>query len=137
MVMVPDLVTAATKDDGSVDLGMWKSVQTALINHCEAGQPHGRPRRPSRDERAGDQGVALRRRHVRLGLRRPVLPVDQGREPGGTNGDTEILVPPSGHIAGIWARTDETRGVWKAPANEIIRGALDVERPITKAEQGC
>ncbi|MDH4146859.1 MAG: phage tail sheath subtilisin-like domain-containing protein, partial [Acidimicrobiia bacterium] len=53
-----------------------------------------------------------------------------------TNGDTEILVPPCGHMAGVWARTDETRGVWKAPANEIVRGALDVELPLTKAEQG-
>ena len=35
MVMVPDLVTAATKDDGSVDLDLWKTVQLALINHCE------------------------------------------------------------------------------------------------------
>ncbi|MEZ5262317.1 MAG: phage tail sheath C-terminal domain-containing protein [Acidimicrobiales bacterium] len=50
--------------------------------------------------------------------------------------DTEILIPPSGHMAGIWARNDDTRGVWKAPANEIVRGALDVELPITKAEQG-
>jgi phage tail sheath protein FI len=53
-----------------------------------------------------------------------------------TNGDDEILVPPCGHMAGLWARVDETRGVWKAPANEIVRGALDVELPITKAEQG-
>ncbi|MEY3093044.1 MAG: hypothetical protein RIU67_1827, partial [Actinomycetota bacterium] len=35
MVMVPDLITAATKADGSIDLGMWKAVQTALITHCE------------------------------------------------------------------------------------------------------
>ena len=55
--------------------------------------------------------------------------------PTGTNGDSEILIPPSGHMAGIWARTDDTRGVWKAPANEIVRGALDVERTITKTEQ--
>ena len=41
-----------------------------------------------------------------------------------------------GHLAGIWARTDDTRGVWKAPANEVVRGALDVEMNITKAEQG-
>ena len=39
-------------------------------------------------------------------------------------------------MAGIWARNDDTRGVWKAPANDIVRGALDVEMPITKAEQG-
>ena len=42
--------------------------------------------------------------------------------PIGTNGDAEIFIPPSGHIAGVWARTDETRGVWKAPANDTIRG---------------
>jgi len=35
MVLVPDLVTAATKEDGSIDLGMWKAVQTAVMNHCE------------------------------------------------------------------------------------------------------
>jgi len=35
MVMVPDLVTAATRPDGTVDLAMWKAVQTALIGHCE------------------------------------------------------------------------------------------------------
>src|SRR6266702_2717292 len=35
MVVVPDLITAATKDDGTVDLNLWKAVQTALISHCE------------------------------------------------------------------------------------------------------
>jgi hypothetical protein len=43
-------------------------------------------------------------------------------------------VPPSGHMAGIWARTDDTRGVHKAPANEIVRGALSLELQITKGE---
>ena len=37
-----------------------------------------------------------------------------------------VDVHPSGHIAGIWARTDATRGVHKAPANELVRGALNV-----------
>lgn len=44
-------------------------------------------------------------------------------------------MPPSGHIAGIYARVDSERGVFKAPANEIIRGALDVEKIITKELQ--
>ena len=44
-------------------------------------------------------------------------------------------VPPSGHVAGIWARNDDTRGVHKAPANEVIRGAVDLETQITKNEQ--
>ena len=37
------------------------------------------------------------------------------------------LVPPGGHVLGIYARTDTERGVFKAPANEIVRGALDLE----------
>jgi len=46
-----------------------------------------------------------------------------------------VVVPPSGHIAGIWARTDASRGVHKAPANEVILGALDVQRRVTRGEQ--
>jgi len=45
-------------------------------------------------------------------------------------------VPPSGHMAGVWARTDAVRGVHKAPANEVIRGALATTSPITSEEQG-
>jgi len=45
------------------------------------------------------------------------------------------FIPPSGYIAGIYARSDTERGVHKAPANEIIRGALKIELPITKGEQ--
>lgn len=48
---------------------------------------------------------------------------------------TSIPMPPSGHIAGIYARVDSERGVFKAPANEIIRGALDVEKVVTKELQ--
>src|SRR5262249_21390446 len=46
-----------------------------------------------------------------------------------------VYVPPSGHIAGIYARTDEERGVHKAPANVTVLGALDVKYYISKAKQ--
>jgi phage tail sheath protein FI len=46
-----------------------------------------------------------------------------------------MAVPPSGHVAGVWARTDSERGVHKAPANEILRGALGPVAEITKGEQ--
>jgi phage tail sheath protein FI len=46
-----------------------------------------------------------------------------------------ITAPPDGHVAGIYARTDTTRGVHKAPANEIIRGALDLTYHVTFDEQ--
>jgi phage tail sheath protein FI len=45
------------------------------------------------------------------------------------------LIPPTGHVAGIYARTDIERGVHKAPANEVVRGALDLEFPVTKDAQ--
>src|ERR1700733_10472682 len=47
-----------------------------------------------------------------------------------------LRIPPSGHVAGVWARTDEERGVHKAPANEVIRGANGLAFQITHAEQG-
>jgi len=46
-----------------------------------------------------------------------------------------VDVPPSGHIAGIYARSDATRGVHKAPANEAVRGALNVTYRVTREEQ--
>lgn len=52
------------------------------------------------------------------------------------NPKTLVDVPPSGHIAGIYARTDATRGVHKAPANEPIRGALNLTYRLTDEEQG-
>jgi uncharacterized protein len=47
----------------------------------------------------------------------------------------ELDLPPSGFMAGIYARNDINRAVWKAPANEVVTGALRFERPINKAEQ--
>ena len=47
-----------------------------------------------------------------------------------------IAVPPSGHMAGIWARNDATRGVHKAPANEVVQGAIEVDFQVTQEEQG-
>ncbi len=46
-----------------------------------------------------------------------------------------VAAPPSGHIAGVWARTDATRGVHKAPANEPVVGAVDLVRRVSKGEQ--
>ena len=46
-----------------------------------------------------------------------------------------ITVPPSGHIAGVYARVDGQRGVHKAPANEIVQGAVGPDMQVTKNEQ--
>ena len=47
-----------------------------------------------------------------------------------------VNAPPSGHAAGVLARTDASRGVHKAPANEVIRGAVNVTYRVTREEQG-
>jgi phage tail sheath protein FI len=54
---------------------------------------------------------------------------------GATNVDRFLTVPPCGHVAGVWARTDAARGVWKAPANEVCRGVARLETNVTTNEQ--
>lgn len=47
----------------------------------------------------------------------------------------EIILPPSGFVSGIYARNDVEKGVHKAPANEVVRGALGFEVMLNKAQQ--
>ena len=44
-------------------------------------------------------------------------------------------VPPSGHVLGIYARTDAARGVWQAPANQPLLGLLDLAYPVDAEQQ--
>ncbi|MBT0768219.1 phage tail sheath family protein [Kineosporia sp. J2-2] len=136
MVLLPDLITAATGEDGTVDLGLWKAVQTSLITHCEQytnrmailDAPPGMSTQQIKEWRSDtamyDSAFAT--------MYYPWVKVEN---PVGSGADKEMLVPPSGHVAGLWARTDATRGVWKAPANDTLRGVLDVERAISQNEQ--
>jgi phage tail sheath protein FI len=48
-----------------------------------------------------------------------------------------ITVPPSGHVAGVWCRVDASRGVHKAPANEVLLGVNGLAFQVTHAEQGA
>ena len=137
MVIVPDLITACTKEDGSVDLNLWKAVQTSLISHCEqAGNRmailDAPPNMTPQQIKEWRSDVAMYDSQYAV-MYYPWIKVEN---PIGSNGNAEVYVPPSGHIAGVWARTDDERGVWKAPANDTIRGVLDLERTITQNEQG-
>jgi uncharacterized protein len=51
------------------------------------------------------------------------------------NTHLEICLPPSGFVAGIYARNDIQRGVWKAPANEVVTSAIGLERMLDDAQQ--
>ncbi|NUO64751.1 MAG: hypothetical protein HOQ11_16130 [Gemmatimonadaceae bacterium] len=50
-------------------------------------------------------------------------------------GDDTLRLPPSGHVVGIYARVDNDRGVWKAPANEVVRGVTGLRAYVTTGEQ--
>jgi phage tail sheath protein FI len=60
---------------------------------------------------------------------------DPGTKLERPDADGGLAVPPSGHLAGIYARVDTERGVFKAPANEPVRGALGVAHSLSRAEQ--
>jgi phage tail sheath protein FI len=47
----------------------------------------------------------------------------------------DYAIPPSGHVLGVYARTDIERGVHKAPANEVVRGIIGLRRRINKEQQ--
>jgi phage tail sheath protein FI len=59
----------------------------------------------------------------------PLQPATQGAPP------PQIAIPPAGFVAGIYARSDVERGVWKAPANEIVRGISRFEANINTGRQ--
>ncbi|NEC91009.1 phage tail sheath subtilisin-like domain-containing protein [Streptomyces sp. SID12501] len=131
MVAVPDLMAAYQR--GTIDLEAVKAVQLGLIAHCELmgdrvaviDPPPGlnaRQVRVWRQETAGyDSKYAA--------LYYPWIKVFDP-----ASGQSQ-LIPPSGHVSGIWARNDFERGVHKAPANEVVRGAVDLEIQITRGEQ--
>lgn len=131
MVAVPDLMAAYQQ--GLVDLEQVKAVQLGLIAHCELMGDRMAvldppPALNARDVRKWRQEVAgYDSRYAAL-----YYPWIKAFDPA--TGQTRT-VPPSGHMAGVWARNDSERGVHKAPANEIVRGAVDLELQITRGEQ--
>ncbi|MFB7915865.1 phage tail sheath family protein [Streptomyces sp. NPDC056061] len=131
MVAVPDLMRAHQR--GDIDAEGVKSVQSALISHCEQmgdrvavlDTPPGMTAQRVRAWRNDDAGFDSRYATV-------YYPWIKVFDPASGHNS---LMPPSGHIAGVWARSDGERGVHKAPANEVIRGALDLELRLSKGEQ--
>ena len=134
MVAVPDLMAAY--EQGAIDLETVKGVQLAVDRALRAdGRPDGGARPAAAALSAQD--VAKWRRidaGLRLEVRGALLPVDQGARPG--DRARTRFIPPSGHIAGVWARNDNERGVHKAPANEIVRGAIEVQTQIDPHRAG-
>jgi len=99
------------------------SRRRSSTESTEGGEPAEAPASSGLRPRQSDNGFGA--------VYFPWITVRDALSPGAI-----VNVAPSGHIAGIWARSDATRGVHKAPANEIVRGALNVTRRLTRDEQG-
>lgn len=139
MVAVPDLITMATREDGSFDDEQYVAAQGRLVDWCERSRtkmaildsPPG-----LNAQRALEWRTSLAKDSAFGAAYYPHLVISNPlARPGATNGDRFLTIPPSGHIAGVWARTDATRGVWKAPANEVCRGVARLAADITDGEQ--
>jgi uncharacterized protein len=130
MVCVPDIMAAYQQ--GSLDLEGVKAVQLGVIAHCELmgdrmailDPPPGLNAQQIKEWRVDVAGYDSKYATMYWPWIKVFDPAT------GTN----QYVPPGGAVAGVWGRSDDTRGVHKAPANEVIRGALDIELNITKAE---
>ena len=130
MVCVPDLMSAY--QNGMLDQEGVQAVQLAMIAHCELmgdrvailDPPPGLSAQQIKEWRVDKAGYDSKY----AALYWPWIKVFDPAS--GTN----VFVPPSGHMAGIWGRNDDTRGVHKAPANEVVRGAINLEINITKNE---
>ncbi len=130
MLSVPDLMAAY--EQGAIDLETVQAVQLAMIAHCELmgdrlailDPPPNLSPQQIKDWRVDGAGYDSKY----AALYWPYIKVFDPAT--GTN----RFVPPSGHVAGVWARNDDTRGVPKAPANEVSRGAIALQTTLTKAE---
>jgi len=124
--------------------GEYLSIQQDMINHClalkdrfailesKSGAPPSGPGSVEvhRENVQSDKGFAALY-YPWLKVREPILPT-LPRPPM----PSTMLIPPSGHIAGVFARTDGERGVHKAPANTDIRGVLGLERRLSNGQHG-
>ncbi len=109
------------------------TVQQGLIDHCEKMQERFAVLDPQLN--ADPTAVAAQRNALSsnkgfaaIYYPRIVIPNPQA--------EGHLVVPPSGHLAGLYARVDDQRGVHKAPANETLRGLIGLERVLSDDENG-
>ena len=134
MIALPDLMRAY--QDGLIDMGGVIAVQKSVLAHCARMEDRvailDTP--PNLDATGVDDWKSKTANLISDGgygaLYYPWIKVDDPAS------GQQIFIPPSGHIAGVWARTDNRRGVHKAPANEEVMLALDLQHHLTHTEVG-
>lgn len=134
ILCVPDIMMSFGGGKGSLSPDDVELVQLAMISHCEKMKD----RFAILDSLRGytvQEIQAWRKDNLDSKYAALYYPWIKVRDPiGAENGNTR-LVPPSGYMAGIYARSDTERGVHKAPANEVVRDVIELERKITRGEQ--
>ena len=134
---IDDIAIVALPDAGSLDPAECQSAADSLITHAEILRYRiaiidPPPRcsmtqiRSFRGQFDTEYGALY---HPWIEILDPTERPQQGAPP------TRLTLPPSGFVAGIYARSDILRGVFKAPANEVVRGLTKFEININKARQ--
>ena len=137
----PDLMRAY--EAGLMNLDQVHGVMDLMVSNCEGASSGDIPNPPNRmvvldppPNRYKPQDVSnwlaeeFNRRSQFAALYYPWITVANPRDNG-----RPISIPPCGHMMGVWARIDETRGVYKAPANEVPRGVLGLAYDCNFREQ--
>jgi phage tail sheath protein FI len=140
MLACPDLMRAYEAQ--VMNLEQVHGIMELMISMCEGSASGDIPNPPNRmvlidppPDRVKPQQVvewlqSFNRRSMFAALYYPWIKVPNPRNAG-----RPILVPPCGHMMGVWGRTDETRGVYKAPANEVPRGVIGLAYDTNFREQ--
>lgn len=114
------------------------TVQQAMIAHCETmGDRFAILDPPPNSQPSGAGSIEDHRAFLESArgfgaIYYPRILVTDRQAPSGPL----LKLPPSGHLAGLYARTDNERGVHKAPANVMIDGAIALERTLNETEMG-
>jgi uncharacterized protein len=128
---IPDVsIVAAPGYSAAISEGEAQSVSNALVSHAERMQY----RIAVLDAGEGYALSEVRAQRAQLDSTHAALYYPWVRVLDPVT-DQQIVLPPSGFVAGIYARNDVENGVHKAPANEIVRGALGFETTLNKAQQ--
>ena len=140
MLACPDLMRAHEAQLMNID--QVHGVMDLMVSSCEGALDGDIPNPPNRmvvldppSDRVKPQEVVewlgqFNRRSMFAAIYYPWIKVANPRDQG-----RPIAVPPCGHMMGVWARTDETRGVYKAPANEVPRGVIGLNYDTNFREQ--
>ena len=129
-------IVAAPGSSAYVDA---QAIQGGLIGHAERRRAYRIAVLDTRPNEGITEARSLRSEidSTRAALYFPwVIVSNPLARPGVENIPREIALPPSGFVCGIYARNDIERGVFKAPANEVVRGALRFEVDVNFAQQG-